>query len=105
MRIFINIIIIAGFLGLSACQTLGNISAPLIQSDTGNADQSITASIKSAFFDSGAYTDAAIDVITEAGVVTLTGFVKTIRQYDTAVKIASETNGVKGVRNHLVIRK
>lgn len=105
MRMFPKALLVLFFIGLCGCQTLANIPTPMSQSSISSSDQSITAAIKSAFFDSGNYADATIDVVTEGNVVTLTGFVKTIRQYDTAVQIASETTGVKGVRNHLVIRK
>jgi hyperosmotically inducible protein len=105
MRILLNIVLALSVLMITGCQTFTNIPGPINLRDNHGSNQSITTNVKSALFDSGAFTDATIEVTTEMSVVTLSGFVKTIRQYDTAVKIASEANGVKGVRNHLVIRK
>lgn len=92
---------------LVGCQSGGTSStsvfAPITMSE--NRDNAITEQVKSALSQSGAFTGLAINVVTEKGVVTLTGFVKTIRQYDTAVKITGEVAGVSGIQNHLVIRK
>lgn len=105
MRFMLNIILSLSLIAIVGCQSFNSVPGALISRDNSTSDQAITTSIKSALFDSGAYTDASIQVITESQVVTLSGFVKTIRQYDSAVQLASEMSGVKGVRNHLVIRK
>lgn len=46
-----------------------------------------------------------IQVQISEGVVNLSGYVKTIRQSDTAAEIASKVSGVKSVQNSLIVRK
>jgi hyperosmotically inducible periplasmic protein len=106
MRFLIKIIVLLCFCyPLMGCESLPGIPTTLQETPPTHNEEAFKAAVQSAIFQSGEFETANIEVMTDRGVVTLTGVVKTIRQYDLAVKIVSEMNGVKGVHNHLVIRK
>jgi hyperosmotically inducible protein len=105
MRFLIQIICALCIGGLVGCQQLPNVSTTASPERSLQNDDSISATVKSAIYNNEEYQTATIGVTTEQGIVTLTGFVKTIRQYDGIVRLVSEVPGVKGVYNHLVIRK
>lgn len=69
------------------------------------SDKSITTEVQAAFYNNMQLLNAPISVETVNGVVQLSGYVKTIRQSDTAEAIASKVNGVKQVQNNLIVRK
>jgi hyperosmotically inducible periplasmic protein len=97
---------ISGFIGacfalLAACQTVG----PRAVFSSGNSDQAITSSVYSALGNNENLAPLGIHVQTQQGTVILDGYVKTIRQSDTAADVASKVAGVKTVENNLIVRK
>ncbi|CDZ77534.1 periplasmic protein [Legionella massiliensis] len=87
---------------LAGCQTL---SSPSEIFSPGHADQNLSASVHNAFMNNPELSAVPIHVETQKGVVVLSGYVKTIRQSDTAGYIASKVPGVKSVQNGLIVRK
>lgn len=67
-------------------------------------DTTITTQIKGRFFDDKAVAGTAISVETLNGVVLLSGFAKSATEKTAAESIAREVNGVKSVRNEIVIQ-
>ncbi len=68
-------------------------------------DVGITTSILETMLNDENLSNLTIHVSTTNGVVTLTGYVKTIRQSDTAEEVARKTPGVTSVQNDIVVRK
>ncbi|KTD13287.1 hypothetical protein A8135_12225 [Legionella jamestowniensis] len=89
------------FMAMSGCQMLsgGNIFAPRL------SDEAITSSVKQAMMNNNNLMNVPIQVETHQGNVMLSGYVKTIRQSDTAGDVASKVPGVKSVQNNLIVRK
>ncbi|MBA2655693.1 MAG: BON domain-containing protein [Tatlockia sp.] len=71
----------------------------------GQTDQSLKATVLETFMNNPELATAPIHVETQKGTVLLSGFVKTIRQSDTAAEIATRIPGVKSVQNGLIVRK
>jgi osmotically-inducible protein OsmY len=67
-------------------------------------DTGITAQVKARFIDNTDVAASSIGVETLNGTVMLTGFAKNTREKDTAEKIARNVNGVRSVRNEIVVR-
>lgn len=67
-------------------------------------DTSITTQIKSRFFEDTAVAGTAISVETLNGVVLLSGFAKNATEKTTAESVARKVNGVRSVRNEIVIQ-
>ncbi len=98
----ISITVIAGlFLVLAGCQSnnVANIFSPY------PAGMSLTQSVEDALMGSNDPVIAQVHVTTNQREVTLTGYVKKIRQSDTAEQIAKEVPGVGSVVNHLIVRQ
>ena len=72
---------------------------------TMNSDASITDSVRATLGNDIQLASIPIEVQTANGIVELNGYVKTIRQSDTALELASRVPGVKGVQNNLIVRK
>lgn len=68
-------------------------------------DAALTGKVKAAFVAESDLKSMAIDVDTAAGVVTLYGTVDTAALRDKAAQVASNVDGVKSVRNNLVVLK
>lgn len=68
-------------------------------------DQSITQEVKRQFAASELLEPFKLRVETKDGTVYLSGYVKTIRQSDTAGEIAGQVPGVQFVQNEIVVRK
>src|SRR5262245_45705056 len=96
-RLFIGL----GFILVSACQLSTGGGFPALSS----SDETITASINRTMRTNPYLTDVPIHVETHQRTVLLSGYVKTIRQSDTAGEIASKTPGVQAVQNNLIVRK
>ena len=82
------------------------------QSFTGNSpfslppsDNQLAASVNRDIMSDPLFANVRVNVESNQGNVRLSGYVKTIRQSDTAGDIASRTNGVKNVQNDLIVRK
>jgi hyperosmotically inducible periplasmic protein len=67
-------------------------------------DAAITTSVKARFVDNADVDAASIKVETLNGTVMLSGFAKNINERSTAEAIARKVNGVKMVRNEVVVR-
>lgn len=68
------------------------------------SDAAITAKVKAELLASLEMKVLSISVTTDNGVVTLSGTVDNSIQNEQAVKIASHVNGVKSVKNEIVVR-
>ncbi len=67
-------------------------------------DSSVTAKVKAALVDDEAIKSTDISIKTEAGVVTLSGFVTTQDQAEKAVAVAQKVAGVKSVSDKLHVK-
>ena len=67
-------------------------------------DTTITTQIKARFVENKVVAASSISVETLNGVVLLSGFAKSTAEKATAESIASKVNGVKSVRNEIVVR-
>jgi hyperosmotically inducible protein len=67
-------------------------------------DATITTQIKSRFVESKAVDAASIHVETLKGTVLLSGFAKNPEERSVAERIARDVNGVKVVRNEIIVR-
>jgi osmotically-inducible protein OsmY len=95
LKIFIATALIAGLLG---CAGAGQKSGEFVD------DSTITTKVKTKLFNDPVTSGWNITVITKNGVVQLAGFVKTGQEKDRAGDIARGVNGVKSVKNNLVIK-
>jgi len=68
-------------------------------------DSLITSKVKAKLLGDEGLKSFSVSVETSHGVVLLSGFVATEAQIQQAVKIATETEGVKSVKNSLVLKK
>ncbi|CEK11453.1 BON domain-containing protein [Legionella hackeliae] len=95
------VLISLGFFAMTGCQVLtgGNVFSPRLSDDT------ITTSVSQAMMNNQNLINVPIHVETHQGNVILSGYVKTIRQSDTAGEVASKVHGVKTVQNNLIVRK
>tara|TARA_Y100001934_G_C12345509_1_gene772547 strand:- start:447 stop:791 length:345 start_codon:yes stop_codon:yes gene_type:complete len=103
LEIYMKYIILICSIGLflSSCQRLN--SPDFFNLTPG--DNVITQRVQTAFAQTPRLEKAPIDVSVEHGIVSLSGFVKTIRQSDTAESVATQVEGVKQVENNLIVRK
>jgi hyperosmotically inducible periplasmic protein len=67
-------------------------------------DAAITASLKTRFVDNHAVDATSIHIETLNGTVMLSGFAKDATEKATAEQLAWKVNGVKSVKNEIVIR-
>jgi hyperosmotically inducible protein len=67
-------------------------------------DTSLTSTVKTKLLADSTVSGLRIDVDTENAVVTLTGEVKSQAEKDQALRLARETDGVKGVTDKLTVR-
>lgn len=67
-------------------------------------DTTITTRVKSRFVENTDVDASAISVETLKGTVMLSGFAKNMKEKSTAEEIARMVNGVKAVRNEIVVR-
>lgn len=67
-------------------------------------DRSITASVKTKLIEDKTTSAATIEVDTQEGVVTLSGFAKTAAEKAQAEALARSAKGVKSVRNNITVR-
>ncbi|KTD23214.1 BON domain-containing protein [Legionella londiniensis] len=70
-----------------------------------SSDESLQAAVSETLRNHKLLRDAPLHVEVANGVVYLSGYVKTIRQSDTAAELAGKINGVKYVQNDIVVRK
>lgn len=67
-------------------------------------DATITAQVKGRFFENKEVAGTSISVETLNGIVLLSGFAKSTTEKLTAERIARKVNGVRSVRNEIVIQ-
>ena len=67
-------------------------------------DTTITTQIKSQFLDNKDVAGTSISVETLNGVVLLSGFAKSATEKSTSESIARKVNGVKSVRNEIIVQ-
>ncbi len=67
-------------------------------------DTAITTSVKARMLEDKSVAGTSISVETLNGTVMLSGFAKSTVEKDTAEKIARGVNGVKAVKNEIVVR-
>ena len=95
-------------LALLGGMTLSTVGCSVLQGQQSvgayASDTAITAKIKAKMVDDKSTTAMAIDVDTQDGNVILSGFAKTAAEKARAEALARATDGVKGVRNLLVVR-
>ncbi len=89
------------FFLLIGCQTT---STPVFFSSH-SSDEALTASVSETLRMNNELANIPVQVEAHKGRVALSGYVKTIRQSDTAGDIAAKVPGVKEVENNLIVRK
>lgn len=96
-----NALVIAALaLALSACSVMrGQESAGQYTSDV-----AITSAIKGKFATDSAVAATSIGVETLQGVVQLSGFAKSAEEKQRAEMIAKQAQGVKSVRNDIIVK-
>jgi hyperosmotically inducible protein len=67
-------------------------------------DRTITAQVKTRLLEDRSTSGLAVDVDTQEGTVTLSGYAKTAAEKSQAESLARSTKGVRNVRNLLVVR-
>lgn len=85
---------------LAGCQTMMDYKPSFLQNDN-----DIVNAVKTSFSQNELLSDTTIQVYSEHGVVSLSGYVQKIRQADVAEQLAGQTPGVKSVQNNIIIRK
>lgn len=95
------VIITISLMFMAGCQTpvVENMFKPQTN------DASITTAVLEAMLLDENISTLNIHVETTNSVVLLSGYVKTIRQSDTAEEVARKTPGVKLVTNNIIVRK
>jgi hypothetical protein len=68
------------------------------------SDAAITTSVKTSFAKDPAVAATSIGVETMDGIVQLSGFAKTAEEKSRAEALAKQANGVKSVRNNIIVR-
>jgi hyperosmotically inducible protein len=102
MRNYCRIVmLVLSFIFLTSCQT--NNHGMLFQPQ--NNDLSLTAAVSATLKSNRDLAPYNIHVETANGTVYLSGYVKTIRQSDTAGDVAGKVPGVKTVENNIIVRK
>ena len=102
MRKFYQIMIVAiCFAFTVGCQKTTNQSIFQLPS----SDAKITTNVLETMLTTEGLSNLNVHVTTLDGVVTLSGYVKTIRQSDMSEDVARKTPGVKSVQNNIIVRK
>lgn len=86
-------------------QTAAAASAQLAEAGKAMDDAALTAKVKSALIAEPGLKALAIDVDTSGGVITLNGTVNNDDNRNKAVQLAQSVQGVKSVRDHLVVSR
>ncbi|ACU90254.1 BON domain-containing protein [Desulfomicrobium baculatum] len=96
-KIILCTLLLASFMGCAGSDT---------RQSTGQYvdDSAITAKVKAAIFDEDSLKSRQINVETFKGVVQLSGFVDSSKNYNKAEQIARDVDGVKSVINNIVVK-
>lgn len=89
---------------LTACQATQHMTETLLPAQV-SSDETVSTAVHEAFAKNKALASLPIQINAMNGTVLLSGYVKTIRQSDTAGDVAAKVPGVKMVQNHLIVRK
>ena len=102
----LSILIIASLILINGCQTSAP-SIPFIPSpqQQPSRDTVITTAVLESMLNNENTANLGVHVDTNNSVVSLSGYVKTIRQSDTLEEIARQTLGVTAVQNNIIVRK
>ncbi len=105
MKRFTASLALAALAGLTLVTTTG-CSVVRGQQSAGTYldDRTITASVKAKLVEDKSTSAAAIDVDTQDGMVTLSGYARSAAEKSQAEALAREAKGVRSVRNNLVVR-
>jgi hyperosmotically inducible protein len=68
-------------------------------------DEALTTAVLEGMLDNEETSTLKVHVETHDAVVSLSGYVKTIRQSDTCEALARKTPGVSSVQNNIIVRK
>ncbi len=80
-------------------------SASKLEAPAGYLDDAvITTKVKAAVFDEPTLKSAEINVETYKGIVQLSGFVRSRADINKAVEVANTVNGVKSVKNDMIVK-
>lgn len=100
-KYYVGALISICFALLASCQTFSNDRFFSL----GTSDVALTSSVNNALLSNPDLSTVRVHVETQKGTVFLSGYVKTIRQSDTAGDVARKVPGVKSVQNELIVRK
>lgn len=107
-RFLLNALIAGFFVLLAGCQSNPGRPAPFFSAPFTNPSYApqvdLAQSVQEAFMRHDELAVAPIRVSTRQNVVILSGYVKKIRQSDTAEQIARQVPGVQSVENHIIVR-
>ena len=98
--LFASTLVAVAILGTSGCAVMRDQQTVGAFID----DTTITTQIKARFFDNKDVAGTAISVETLNGTVLLSGFAKSNTEKATADRVARGVNGVKSLRNEIVVR-
>jgi hyperosmotically inducible protein len=108
MQKCLSILIISFLCVLSGCQSNpGGQHAPLFGNPfkgSYTSQMDLTQAVQEALMRHDELAVTPIHVETRQGIVILSGYVKKIRQSDTAEQIARQVPGVYSVENHIIVR-
>lgn len=94
-------ILIGGLVMIQGCQYVPEVN--WFQSRP--SDSMISREVLNALNQDPELTNIKFHVETSEGIVYLSGYVKTIRESDEALRISSQVSGVKRVENNIIVRK
>lgn len=101
-----RLLLIAAFTAAAAIATTTGCAVARDQQTVGSYidDATITTRVKARFAESPTVSAMSISVETLKGVVQLSGFAKSMDERNTAERLALGVDGVRSVRNDIVIR-
>jgi hyperosmotically inducible protein len=97
----IGLSLLAGCNSMPQNMGMGNIFPPSQQ----NNDVAITDAVTQALMNNQELSIYRFNVVSMNGDVTISGYVRKIRQSDLAESIATKVAGVKTVRNNIIVRR
>ncbi len=98
-------LLIVMVLFLTGCHNSSNFTPHQDLLPWTNKDAAITNNVRQAFTMDDYLAPLNLKIETIDGNVFISGYVKTIRQSDTAQAVAQKIPGVKSVQNNLIVRK
>ncbi len=105
------VLLLVSVVGITACQHASELQIPLFENYSkpepvvASENVSLTTLVSEALQSSPELAPYHIQVESHADTVVLSGYVKTIRQSDTAGDLAAKVMGVHKVDNNIIVRK